>query len=401
MATMHTAHGINQRSDTNALVKLSKLAVGATELTWMLHALNNPGGTDNSGDIGVQMFDVLHKLRVDGAALEPVHHGDKCWICAEFNRIGGDDLLTTSEQQQPRKKIPTKKKGKNRGKDDRRARGVILKARAARKRSPGDQDESDKEQPIQCAPETIIDTRLRDAEEKGHFRCDSCTPWFRGSYQSQFLPGVREISFDDLIDGWQDGSVDASWYCVECWSTYFHEERKWEGDTRARLGLPPASRPSAIRDQRFHDKGGRWAWCDRCGSYCRGRAVTTSTATSSTAPTTRLRDRCTSVPRASPRLPSGTTSGRLDNGMPHPHAGHASRGCGRRQRKPSWAGCSWTWATKATTSTPIAAEAVRGPTPAVWRGVSRIRPGADRLGGAGPRDGGDEVTSLQVALLSL
>ena len=109
MASMHTAHGINQRSDTNALIKLSKLAVGVTELTRLLHALDNSDGIDNSGDIGVQMFDVLHELRVDGAALEPVHHGDQCWICAEFSRIGGDGLLTTAQQQQPRRKIPTKK----------------------------------------------------------------------------------------------------------------------------------------------------------------------------------------------------------------------------------------------------------------------------------------------------
>ena len=271
MASMHTAHGTNQRSDTNALIKLSKIAVGVSEFTWMLHALNNSDGIDNIGDIGMQMFDVLHELRVDGAALDPVNHGDQCWICAEFCRIGGDDLLIMAEQKEPRKNIPTKKKAKNRGRDGRRPR-VILKARARRKRSPSEQSDAGKIHPIQRTPETIIDTRLHEAEEKGRFRCDSCTSWFRGSYEGRLLPGVRELSFQEFIQGWQDGGVDASWCCVECWKIYFREERDWRGDTRARLGLPPASRLPAITDQRFHDKSCRWAWCDRCGSFCRGRA---------------------------------------------------------------------------------------------------------------------------------
>ena len=80
------------------------------------------------------------------------------------------------------------------------------------------------------------------------------------------------MSFEDLMDGWQNGSVDASWYCVDCWDDCFCNERGWEGDARKQLGLPPASRPSTIRGQMFSDKRVRWAYCDRCGSYCRGRA---------------------------------------------------------------------------------------------------------------------------------
>ena len=127
MASMHEAHGTNQRSDTNAPIKLSKIAVGVSELVWMLHALNNSDGIDNSGDVGMQLFGVLHELRVDGAALAPAQHGDQCWICAEFCRVGGYDHLVTAEQKDPRKKVPTKKKGKNKGRNGRRP-GVILKA---------------------------------------------------------------------------------------------------------------------------------------------------------------------------------------------------------------------------------------------------------------------------------
>ena len=80
------------------------------------------------------------------------------------------------------------------------------------------------------------------------------------------------MAFEDLMDGWQNGTVDASWYCVDCWDDYFHNERGWEGNTREHSGLPPASRPSTIRDQRFSDKSVRWAYSDRCGAYFRGRA---------------------------------------------------------------------------------------------------------------------------------
>ena len=181
MASMHTAHGTDRRSDTNALIKLSKVAVNVSELTWMIHALNSSNGIDNSDDVALQMFDVLHELRVDGAALPPAQHGDQCWICAEFRRVGGVDLLITADQKDPRKKIPTEKKGKNKGRDGRR-RGVILKARTRRKRSPSEESDDGNILSIQRTPETIIDTRLHDAEEKGKFRCDSCTSWFRGSY---------------------------------------------------------------------------------------------------------------------------------------------------------------------------------------------------------------------------
>lgn len=109
MASMHTAHGTNRHSDTNSLIKLSKIAVGISELTWMTHALDSSDGIDNSVDAALQMFDVLHELRVDGAALPPAQHGDQCWICAEFRRVGGDGLLITAEQKDPRKKISTKK----------------------------------------------------------------------------------------------------------------------------------------------------------------------------------------------------------------------------------------------------------------------------------------------------
>ena len=76
MATMHEAHGINQRSDTNALNKLFKIAVGITELSWMLCDPKTPG------DTAVRMFGAIHKLGADAAALNPEDHGSGCWVCA-------------------------------------------------------------------------------------------------------------------------------------------------------------------------------------------------------------------------------------------------------------------------------------------------------------------------------
>ena len=215
MVTMHETHGINQRSDTSALNKLSKIAVGITELPWMLYDPNTPG------DTAVRMFDVIHKLGADAAAFNPEDHGSGCWVCAELRRIGEGDLLIPADEQRKANRIPSKNKEKTKASlIGRRSRAVILKPRTRRKERTCTDDDSHTERAIQRTPETILEARLHDAQEKGHFRCDSCTPWFRGPFKGEFFPGIREMAFEDLMDGWQNGTVDASWHCVDCWDDY-------------------------------------------------------------------------------------------------------------------------------------------------------------------------------------
>jgi hypothetical protein len=72
MASMHRAHNIDQLSDTDALSKLGKLAIGITELSWLVHKPRDQSSTN------LEMFDVLRALKPDGAVLPPVKHGRGC-----------------------------------------------------------------------------------------------------------------------------------------------------------------------------------------------------------------------------------------------------------------------------------------------------------------------------------
>ena len=125
-------------------------------------------------------------------------------------------------------------------------------------------------------PDVIIDARLDDVQDKARYCCDACNMWHSGPFQGHLLPAARILSYEDLSSGWLLGAVDASWNCIGCWSEYFQERQRSEGyhtQTRSILNLPPASRPPVIVDNRLHsDKNNRWMKCDRCGSYCPGRA---------------------------------------------------------------------------------------------------------------------------------
>ena len=91
-----------------------------------------------------------------------------------------------------------------------------------------------------------------------------------GPFQGEFVEDTRNLSYDDIASGWKHGTVDASWFCIECWMEklgFDSEER-----TREAIGLPVASRPPAIRDNRFHQHSSRWCICDNCDCFCTGRA---------------------------------------------------------------------------------------------------------------------------------
>ena len=125
-ATVHDAHGLNQRSDTNALTKLSKLAVEITELSYMLYNPRDPG------DAALRMFDVIHKLGADAAALKPEDHGNRCWVCAELRRLDESDLLITADEERRNTKIPTVKAKTKTTLGARRSKVAILTARTKR-----------------------------------------------------------------------------------------------------------------------------------------------------------------------------------------------------------------------------------------------------------------------------
>ena len=78
------------------------------------------------------------------------------------------------------------------------------------------------------------------------------------------------MDYVDIESGWRDGTVDASWFCVDCWQERLGKDTN--SSTREAIGLPPASRPTEVTDHRFHQHSTRWSLCDNCDTYCTGRA---------------------------------------------------------------------------------------------------------------------------------
>ena len=81
---------------------------------------------------------------------------------------------------------------------------------------------------------------------------------------------TRDVDYEDIESGWIRGTVDATWFCVECWKDKLQMDTC--DDTRAAIGLPPAAIPADVIDHRFHQHGTRWSICDNCEVYCTGRA---------------------------------------------------------------------------------------------------------------------------------
>ena len=149
-----------------------------------------------------------------------------------------------------------------------RSTGAHLKPRRAwardrsRGRSPTDI--------IQRTPAIILDTRLNDTQNKGTYRCDECEKVFHGPFQGEFMEEARDLSYDELSSGWKHGTVDASWFCEDCWKDKLGIDSVTH--TREAIGPPRAARPAAVRDNRFLQHSNRWCLCDNCECYCAGRA---------------------------------------------------------------------------------------------------------------------------------
>ena len=93
---------------------------------------------------------------------------------------------------------------------------------------------------------------------------------YHGPFQGEFIEGTRDMDYADIESGWKDGTVDASWFCVDCWQERLGTDSN--SSTREAIGLPAASRPAEVTDHRFHQHTTRWSICDNCETYCTGRA---------------------------------------------------------------------------------------------------------------------------------
>ena len=93
---------------------------------------------------------------------------------------------------------------------------------------------------------------------------------FHGPFQGEFTQEARHLSYEELSTGWEHGTVDASWFCVDCWPEKL--DISSIDRTRKALEFPPASQLTAVVDNRFRQHRDRWSNCDNCDCYCAGRA---------------------------------------------------------------------------------------------------------------------------------
>ena len=268
MKSMHKPHGIDFTNDGDAFHSLQALAQSIKELAGMLPT---PKADDGSpGDNRARMWSILKEIRPDSFVLDPRYHRD-CWVCGEITRLGGKGFLNEEGHAPALQGVPDqrrKKSGKRARTGRARSKGARLKPRRAwaRDRSRG----SSRTRIIQRTPPIIFDTRLNDTQNKGTYRCDGCEEVYHGPFQGEFIEDTRNLSYADIASGWKHEAVDASWFCIGCWKEKLGLDS--EDHTREVIGFPMASRPLAIRDNRFHQHSSRWCLCDNCDCYCTGRA---------------------------------------------------------------------------------------------------------------------------------
>ena len=187
--------------------------------------------------------------------------------------LGGEHLLNDEGAAPPTHEVRgrRRKKGGRRPKLERgrsQVKRVVLKPRRALAR--GRSRAKSVNRIIVRTPPLILDTRLHDTHNKGTYICDDCEQQYHGPFQGEFIEEARDLTYDNIASGWRDGTVDATWFCVDCWGEKLGIASN--SLTREALDLPPASRPAEVTDNRFHQHTSRWSLCDNCDTYCAGRA---------------------------------------------------------------------------------------------------------------------------------
>ena len=310
---------------------LQALAQSIKGLSNMIPTPKSRDGT--SGDNSARIWAILNEIRPDSLVLDQRLHSltKGCWICVGISTLGGSNLLNEEgaapalrEGRGRRRKKAVRLPPKlERGRS--RAKRVELKARRAwargrsRGRSPN--------RIIIRTPPIILDTRLHDTHNKGTYQCDECEQLYYGPFQGEFIEGTRDLTYDDIVSGWQNGTVDASWFCVDCWQEKLGTDSN--ADMREVIGLPAASRDqqrSQTTDSTSIPHGGASVTIAR--RTVPAGPETTFRAASSMPPTTPQQGRRDLGEDASPRSTSERTCGGMEHGTPDTSAERALFGSG-------------------------------------------------------------------------
>ena len=270
MMTMHDPHGIDATNDTDAFRNLQGLAQGIKESAGMLPSPKTSDGSTD--DNRAPMWTIFKELRPDGLTLKP-NSCRGCWICNEITRLGGTRLLNEDGEHRALRDVPGRiysiKKFVRigRGVRMRVSLGAHLKPRRAWTRDTSNGQSSSSI--LQRIPAIILDAPERHPEQR-YLQMRQVRKSVPRTFPGLAHRGSQTLVVRRTLHGMEARAVDASWFCIDCWADKLDIDSV--GRTRDELGLPRASRPSAVLDNRFHQHTDRWSICDNCDCYCTGRA---------------------------------------------------------------------------------------------------------------------------------
>ena len=220
MKSMHGPHGIKPTRDGDAFRSLQALAQSIKELAGMLPTPRTKAGT--TGDNSARTWSILKEILPDNLVLYPRQHNE-CWVRGEISRLGGSNLPNEEGPAPALREVRGRRRRRTRRGNPRASSstaGDLSRRAQLEPRRAWERDRSRGRSPtriIQRTPPIILDTRLNDTQNKGTYRCDECEQVYHGPFQGEFIEGTRELTYEDLASGWKHGTVDASWFCVECW----------------------------------------------------------------------------------------------------------------------------------------------------------------------------------------
>ena len=241
MMAMHGPHGNDAKNGADAFRSLSGLAQGIKELAGMLPPPKAPGGSKDSNR--ARIWTILKEFRPDELTLTTARHKG-CWICNELTRVGGARLLNEDEEGQATHDEPTRiysvKKYVRVGKGRMLIEpGAHLKPRRAWTRDTSHEQRTVSKQ----HPPTDSGHHLRHTAERHPEQRNLHVPFL-----GEFTREARHLSYEELSTGWKHRTLDASWFCVDCWSEIEHQLKR-PGPRGA--GTPPGITASSGGRQSF------------------------------------------------------------------------------------------------------------------------------------------------------
>ena len=105
---------------------------------------------------------------------------------------------------------------------------------------------------VERHPAEVNDSRFAYPMHLQRVLCDGCGQHHVGRRMGSFVPGARGMDLRKLAVLWNNGAIDAKWFCTPCWKDFLEFDTVQE--TQKRIGIAPARYlrfPGRVSDERF------------------------------------------------------------------------------------------------------------------------------------------------------